>query len=169
MDLRKFKEDVNVKYKNQMFVYLDKQGDKIKKESDKRRDKLKTVSDVEIYKKKIKKAFTAGLKDEIFNEKIISAEKTGTIRKTGYEIEKVVLKTDKGVKITTNAYKPLNIKGKIPAILFLCGHSPEGKALDDYQIVETELARAGFFVLAVDAIGQGERFTYYNIAVHPLL
>ncbi len=70
--------------------------------------------------------------------------------------------TDKGVKITTNIYKPENIKGKAPAVFFLTGHHFDGKASEEYQKVETELVRAGFIVLAMDAIGKGERFTYYN-------
>ena len=162
MDIGKFKVKVSEKYKDQMFYYLRKQGFGIKKFSDSRRAKLKTAEQVRSYQKQIKKAFTYGLNEEIYREKVVSDYKTGTLRKDGYVIDKVVLTTDKGVKITTNIYKPENIKGKLPAILFLCGHSFEGKAFDDYQKVETELVRAGFIVLAVDAIGKGERFTYYN-------
>ena len=162
MDIGTFKERTCKKYRDQMFYYLRSQGLGIKKFSDERRSKLKTAGQVRNYQKLIKEAFVHGLSDEIYREKIASSEKTGVVVKDGFIIEKAVLTTDKGVKITTNIYKPENITGKLPAILFLCGHSFEGKAFGDYQKVETELVRAGFIVLAVDAIGKGERFTYYN-------
>lgn len=50
----------------------------------------------------------------------------------------------------------------MPAILFLCGHAREAKAYPVYQKVCLALVQAGFAVLAVDPLGQGERLSYVN-------
>jgi len=59
-------------------------------------------------------------------------------------------------------YIPNDLQGPTAAVLFVCGHHEQAKHQDEYQIVCRHLVSAGFVVLAIDPIGQGERFSYYR-------
>lgn len=80
----------------------------------------------------------------------------GTLKRDGYRIEKLIFQTRPGVWMTANAYVP-DGPGKHPALLAVHGHW-RGARLD--PVVQSRCIGAcklGFFVLAVDAFGAGER------------
>ena len=84
-----------------------------------------------------------------------------------YTIQPLTFTPRQNVYATANLYLPNGVAesgAKTPAALFVCGHSPLAKAFEKYQNVCQTLARAGFVVLALDPVGQGERFSYYNPA-----
>jgi len=84
-----------------------------------------------------------------------------------YTIQPLTFTPRKNVYATANLYLPTGAAEsgrKFPAALFVCGHSPLAKSFEKYQNVCQTLARAGFVVLALDPVGQGERFSYYNPA-----
>jgi len=86
-----------------------------------------------------------------------------------YTIQPLTFTPRKNVYATANLYLPNGVAesgAKTPAALFVCGHSPLAKAFEKYQNVCQTLARAGFVVLALDPVGQGERFSYYNPATN---
>ena len=58
--------------------------------------------------------------------------------------------------VTANLYIPEGAENA-PAVLFLAGHSTNGKASDTYQRAIFNLVSNGFVVLAPDPSGQGER------------
>lgn len=80
-----------------------------------------------------------------------------------FAIEKLLLETLPGVLATANLYLPVGTS-PAPAVLFLCGHAKAAKAYPPYQRVCRALARAGFVVLALDPVGQGERLQYLDPA-----
>jgi dienelactone hydrolase len=51
-----------------------------------------------------------------------------------------------------------------PAVLVPCGHSHEGKAVGQYQLICMLLARHGMAALCYDPIGQGERYQMLDLA-----
>lgn len=80
----------------------------------------------------------------------------GTLKRDGYRIEKLIFQTRPGVWMTANAYVP-DGPGRRPALLAVHGHW-RGARLD--PVVQSRCLGAcklGFFVLAVDAFGAGER------------
>ncbi|MFO0901676.1 MAG: alpha/beta hydrolase family protein [Pirellulales bacterium] len=81
----------------------------------------------------------------------------GTIERDGYRIEKVVFQTLPGVWMTANAYVPAKPAQHKPAVLCVHGHWRLAKQEPVVQMRCIGLARLGFFVLAVDAFGAGER------------
>jgi len=84
-----------------------------------------------------------------------------------YTIQPLTFTPRENVYATANLYLPNGVAesgAKTPAALFVCGHSPLAKAFEKYQNVCQTLVRAGFVVLALDPVGQGERFSYYNPA-----
>lgn len=80
----------------------------------------------------------------------------GEIKKDGYRIEKLYFQTRPGVFMTANAYVPEG-NGKRPAVLAVHGHWKLAKQDHKVQARCHGLAKLGFFVLCVDAMGAGER------------
>ena len=61
-----------------------------------------------------------------------------------------------GTVFPADAYIP-DGEGGHPAVLFLCGHTNEGRKFPDYVAAAEKFVSEGFFVLMADPIGQGER------------
>lgn len=80
----------------------------------------------------------------------------GELRREGYRVEKLVFQTRPGVWMTANAYVP-DKPGRHPAVLAVHGHWNGAKQDPVVQARNIGLVRQGFFVLAVDAFGAGER------------
>jgi len=80
----------------------------------------------------------------------------GTLRRDGYRVEKVLFQTRPGIWMTANAYVP-DKPGKLPAVLCVHGHWRGAKQDPTVQSRCLGLVKHGFFVLAVDAFGAGER------------
>ncbi len=83
----------------------------------------------------------------------------GSFEREGYRVEKIALRTRPGIWLTASAYVPEKRAdgGKVPAVICVHGHSVQGKEQPGEQVRAISLARLGFFVLAVDAFGAGER------------
>jgi dienelactone hydrolase len=78
----------------------------------------------------------------------------------GLQVESVVFQSRPGIWVTTNIYVPQGSSGRLPALLFLCGHHSDAKSNTEYQEACQLLAHAGFVVMIIDPIGQGERLQY---------
>lgn len=86
----------------------------------------------------------------------LEPRKVGEIKRPGYRIEKIIFQTRPEVWMTANAYVPEH-GGKLPAVLAVHGHWRGAKQDPVVQARCIGLARQGYFVLAVDALGAGER------------
>jgi hypothetical protein len=82
---------------------------------------------------------------------------TGTLKGKGYRVENIVLETRPAFHLTANLYLP-DTPPPWPAVLVPCGHSHEGKAAGQYQLICMLLARHGMAAICYDPIGQGERY-----------
>jgi dienelactone hydrolase len=86
----------------------------------------------------------------------LAPKKLGEIVRDGYRVEKIIFQTRPGVVMTANAYVP-DGAGKRPAVLCVHGHWRGAKQDPVPQARCIGLAKLGFFVVAVDAFGAGER------------
>lgn len=86
----------------------------------------------------------------------LDAKILGTLKRDGYRVEKVIFQTRPGIWMTANAYVP-DRPGKLPAVLNVHGHWAKAKQEPTPQMRFIGLVRQGYFVLAVDAFGAGER------------
>lgn len=82
---------------------------------------------------------------------------TGTLQGKGYRVEKIILETRPSFHLTANLYLP-DTPPPWPAVLVPCGHSHDGKAAGQYQLICMLLARHGMAAMCYDPIGQGERY-----------
>ena len=89
--------------------------------------------------------------------KPIRPQVTGQLSTKKLKIDKVLFQSRPGYYVSALFYRPANAGKKLPGIVFLCGHSGDGKHSPLYQRVPQSLALRGFGVLAVDPYGQGER------------
>ena len=87
---------------------------------------------------------------------------TGTIKKEGYRIEKIVFEAMPGFYVTGCLYIPEGITGKVPAILNVIGHNQEAFRAPLYQVLNYNLVKKGMIILAIDPPGQGEHVQYYD-------
>jgi hypothetical protein len=65
---------------------------------------------------------------------------TGTLQGKGYRVEKIILETRPAFHLTGNLYLP-DTPPPWPAVLVPCGHSHDGKAVGQYQLICMLLAR----------------------------
>jgi dienelactone hydrolase len=89
----------------------------------------------------------------------LEARTVGTIRRPGYQIEKVVFQSRPDVWVTSSLYVPDPPRGKHPAVLVVHGHWRGARRDPVVQARCLGLVQLGFVVLAVDAFGAGERNT----------
>lgn len=89
----------------------------------------------------------------------LNARSVGTVKRSGYLIEKVIYESRPGVPVTANLYLPegASKERRVPGVIIPCGHSANGKAQDVYQSAAISIALNGMSVLIYDPIGQGER------------
>jgi cephalosporin-C deacetylase-like acetyl esterase len=86
----------------------------------------------------------------------------GVLKRDGYRVEQLIFQTMPGVWMTASAYVP-DKPGKHPALLAVHGHW-RGARLD--PVVQKRCigpAKLGYFVVAVDAFGAGERGLSKNL------
>ncbi|MCP9749079.1 S9 family peptidase [Lacihabitans sp. CS3-21] len=74
----------------------------------------------------------------------------------GYTIENVFFESLPGVYVSGNLYKPLNVSGKIPAVLAPHGHGKDPRFGEATQKRCATMARMGAVVFTYDMIGYGD-------------
>lgn len=129
---------------------------------------LLSVDEVEQWKATVKKQLLEAIGwQEGEKASPLNASITGTIRCEGYKIEKIIFQSGQQVWVSANLYLPekgnqVSGNARLPAVLFVCGHDPQGKQAEEYQKACIYLVRAGLAVLIMDSCGQGERTGYYE-------
>lgn len=88
------------------------------------------------------------------NRSPLNVNITGKIQEKGYQIEKLYYESLPGLYVRANLYIPDGIKEPVPAILYVCGHSPTQKV--HYQAHPGKFARLGFVCLIIETIQFGE-------------
>ena len=85
----------------------------------------------------------------------------------GYRIKKLRYEALPGLWIPALLYEPENLEGKVPAILNVNGHDPEGKAADYKQIRCINQAKRGMLALNTEWVGMGQLrrkgFSHYRM------
>ena len=74
----------------------------------------------------------------------------------GYRMRKLRFEIVPGFDSTAILYEPLNVHGKVPAILNVHGHDPLGKAAEYKQKRCINFAKRGIYALSLEWIGYGE-------------
>lgn len=88
----------------------------------------------------------------------LDAQILGTLQRDRYRIERLIFQSRPGIWVTANAYVPTGgFGGKRAAVLSVHGHWPWARVDPVPHARAVGLMKLGYFVLAVDAFGAGER------------
>lgn len=85
----------------------------------------------------------------------LNATVTGTLDRGDYVVEKVHFESVPGAHVVGNLYRPARPSGKLPAVLYLCGHT-KGKVNRPYQANPRWFGQHGYVALVLDPIQLGE-------------
>ena len=85
----------------------------------------------------------------------LQATVTGVLERGDYVVEKIHFQSLPGAHVAGNLYRPAKITGKLPAVLYLCGHS-KGKVNAPYQANPRWFAQHGYVALVLDPVQLGE-------------
>jgi dienelactone hydrolase len=88
----------------------------------------------------------------------LKATVTGTLERGDVTIDKLHFQSRPGLYVTGNLYRPKGASGKLPAILYVCGHSGRGRdgnktAFQDHGMW---FASNGYVCLVIDTLQLGE-------------
>ena len=94
----------------------------------------------------------------------LRAVTTGVIERAdlGFVVEKLHFQSVPGLYVTANFYRPLRVDGRLPAVLYLCGHGQvkvDGVSYGNkafYQHHPAWFARNGYACLIIDTLQLGE-------------
>jgi hypothetical protein len=131
---------------------------------DAQRDALSTPAAVRARQQEIRRNLVASLGGLPSSDTALNPRITGTVSGKGFRIEKLIFESRPRHYVTAHLYLPLDRPRRVPAVLFLCGHLTAAKLDVEYQSVCQTLVHAGLAVLVLDPIGQGERFSYFDVA-----
>ncbi len=92
----------------------------------------------------------------------LNAKITGTLKRSGYRIEKIIFESQPTYYVTANLYLPETGRAPYPGILMPLGHERGGKAHDAWQRLAITFARNGFAILLYEPVSQGERVQLYD-------
>lgn len=85
----------------------------------------------------------------------LQATVTGMLDRGDYVVEKIHFQSSPGAHVAGNLYRPAKITGKLPAVLYLCGHS-KGKVNAPYQANPRWFGQHGYVALVIDPVQLGE-------------
>ena len=90
----------------------------------------------------------------------LHATVTLTLDQGDYDVEMVHYQSQPGLYVTANLYRPAKVEAgkRLPAILYVCGHSPRGRNGNKtaYQSHGIWFARHGYLCLTLDTLQLGE-------------
>ncbi|MSU71377.1 MAG: hypothetical protein EXS43_03410 [Opitutus sp.] len=127
------------------------------------RDALQSPADVRRRQEAVRRGIIEGLGGLPPSDTPLNARVTGTVQGDGFTIEKIIYESRPRNYVTANLYLPARRPvARSGAVLFLSGHHATAKQAPEYQHVCQTLVRAGLIVFAVDPVGQGERWSYWD-------
>ncbi len=85
---------------------------------------------------------------------------TGVVEREHYRIEKLYFESVPKLCATANLYVPKKIDGKVPAVLYVCGHSKNQNVA--FQAHARKFAELGFVCMIVETIQLGEVEGYHH-------
>lgn len=91
----------------------------------------------------------------------LNATVTGTLDRGDYVVEKIHFQCLPGAYVIGNLYRPAKPVGKLPAVLYLCGHT-KGKVAPGYQAHPRWFGQHGYVALVLDPIQLGESQGFHH-------
>jgi len=121
-------------------------------------EQRKTPEQIAAYQKRLREKFLEAI-GEFPARTPLKAKVTGSVRREGYRVEKVIFESQPKLYVTAALFLPdgCSAKRPCPGVLVPCGHAHNAKASGAYQTMGALLALNGMAALVFDPIDQGER------------
>jgi dienelactone hydrolase len=118
----------------------------------------KTPAQIAAYQARLKEKFLAAI-GGLPQRTALNPRVTGTVRRDGYRVEKVIFESQPWHFVTALLFLPgSDAKGPLcPGVLVPCGHAKDAKGSEAYQTMGALLALNGMAALVIDPVDQGER------------
>ncbi|HQK92216.1 MAG TPA: acetylxylan esterase [Armatimonadota bacterium] len=140
----------------QMQAYLVREASRISSHA---LDGIHTAADWEAARAGVRRklAFMMGL-DLTAPRSPLKAHVMGRLEREAFSVEKVTFQSVPGLYVTGNLYVPKGLRGRAPAVLYVCGHGgkPPTGAKAQYQHHGIWLASHGYVTLMIDTLQLGE-------------
>lgn len=91
----------------------------------------------------------------------LAATVTGVLDRGDYAVEKIHFQSIPGAYVFGNLYRPTKPTGRLPAVLYLCGHT-KGKVAPGYQANPRWFGQHGYVALVLDPIQLGESQGFHH-------
>ncbi len=131
-------------------------------QGERKRERISTLEELGAHREEMRRRFIGEMGGLIEAAGPLRARVTGKREEKEFTLENIIFNSYSDIYVTASLYLPRGADFPGPAVLFVCGHSENGRMYDDYQMVCQTLARAGLIVFAIDPTGQGERSNYYD-------
>lgn len=148
--------------KVQIWEYLKGRIDRAQALRNAKRDAITDESLLRMHVEELRNNFLEHIGGLPHAEASLPVEYCGEIKQEHLTIQSLILEVRPNVRATASLYLPAGASKNTPAVLFLCGHSVDGRMSERYQIIPRILVSRGLIVLALDPTGQGERSNYYD-------
>ena len=153
---RRYSDAKNALYREisqEAFRYLD--------ERERSFDKISSQAGYEVYRSSVKRKLDAAF-GPAPEKTPLNARVTGAFEHEGIVVEKIIYESRPGFQVTGAVFKKKGLAGRLPALLYVCGHTVDGFRSEAYQHIILNFASKGFLVFTIDPIGQGERYQYFD-------
>ena len=147
---------------NQLNEFVNRRHHALLDAGDEQRNQLDTLEKVATHAARMRKTFIEKLGGIPDRNCPLDPVTTKVIEREQHIVESVAFKSRTGSYVTGTWYFPKHLTTSSAAVLFMCGHSTNGRMYPRYQAICQMLVDAGLIVFAVDPVGQGERMTFYD-------
>lgn len=130
--------------------------------ADEERAQIQDTAALEAYNKEMRAKFIEGIGGLIETDAPLDAKRIRMEDCGEFFMETILFQSRPGTYVPGTMYIPKGLTYPSPAVLFVCGHSNEGRMDDGYQLVCRTMVKAGLIVFAIDPTGQGERSNFYD-------
>lgn len=130
-----------------------------------RREAVRTEADLHNYQSYVRNTLIDSIGGLPAMDTPLNARTVRTQEVHGFILENVIFESRPHTYVTANLYRPIRQDAPAPGVFIPLGHTDEGKGFDEYQRVAQMLVKAGFVVLTMDPIGEGERFEHFETCI----
>lgn len=143
-----------------LYKIISTEAYRLLEERQERVSKLQTQAHWDDYRTEVRSKLFSSM--EKFERTPLNAKITGTIKRPGFTVEKIIFESQPGFYVTACLFLPKQRQMPGPTIIYCSGHTDNGFRSETYQLAILNLVDKGFIVLAFDPIGQGERGQYID-------
>ena len=131
-------------------------------QGERKREQISNLEGLRAHREEMRRRFIEEMGGLVEAAGPLRARVTGRREEKEFTLENIIFNSYSDIYVTASLYLPRGADFPGPAVLFLCGHSENGRMQDEYSVVCQTLVRAGLIVLAIDPTGQGERSNFYD-------